>query len=77
MTMTELAVQYRESAELLAGRILELRSELKEGGLCEMEKYRLRGRIGMLTNMCRQTRATARMLEHYYDKEVHTLVKYV
>ena len=77
MTMTELAVQYRASADLLAGRIRELTEELKSGGLCEMEKYRLRGRIGLLTNMCRQTHATARRLEHYYDKEARTLVKYV
>ena len=77
MTMTKLAVQYRESAELLAGRIRELRSELENGGLCEMEKYRLRGRIGMLTTMYRQTRATAKRLEHYYDKEVRTVDRYV
>ena len=77
MTMTELAVQYRESADLLTGRIRELRSRMERGGLCEMEKYRLRGRIAALTSMCRQTRATARRLERYYDREVHTLVKYV
>ena len=77
MTMTELAVQYRESADLLTGRIRELTEELKNGGLCEMEKYRLRGRIATLTNMYRQTRATARLLEHYYEKEARTPAKYV
>ena len=77
MRMTELAVQYRESADLLTGRIRELRSALENSGLCEMEKYRLRGRIAALTSMCRQTRATAKRLEHYYDREVGSVVRYV
>ena len=68
MTLKELASQYRECEELLRDRIALLRQRLSSGKMCEMEKFRLRGRISALEGMYRETREIASVMEHYYDR---------
>ena len=68
MTMKELAVEYRESAAPLKARANELREQLKEPGLREMDKLRLRGRICTLLSMYRDVTEAAVVMEHYYDR---------
>ena len=68
MTMIELAKEYRESGQLLKNRILELRYKLKTEDLCEMEKFRLRGRIDALKKMERDVNEIAVVLERYYER---------
>ena len=68
MTLSELAIEYRESAALLRRRIGELRELLKTNGrLTETEKRRLRARIDTLASMYRDVSETAVNLERYYD----------
>ena len=68
MTMTELAKEYRQSALLLKNRIAELKKLLAKGNLCEMDKFRLRGRIDTLSSMERDMNEIAVVLEKYYDR---------
>ena len=68
MTLSEMAAEYRQSAALLKGRITELRARLETGGMCEMEKLRLRIRIETLEAMYRETSEVAVNLERYYDR---------
>ena len=69
MTLSELAIEYRESAALLRRRIGELRELLKTNGrLTETEKRRLRARIDTLASMYRDVSETAVNLERYYDR---------
>ena len=68
MNMQELAMEYRESAALIRGRITELKSELQAGGMCEMEKLRLRIRIETLGSIYREVSETAVFMEKYYDR---------
>jgi hypothetical protein len=67
MTIPELAEEYSRSAQLLHGRIAELRQEMKE---TEDEELRLRldRRIRPLQIMLRETRQTARYLADYYGR---------
>ena len=66
--MIELAKEYRESARLLKTRIGELRLILRNEELCEMEKFRLRGRIDALSKMERDVTEIAVLLERYYER---------
>ena len=68
MTMIELAKEYRESGQLLKERIAELRLRLKTEKLCEMEKFRLRGRIDTLVRMERDVNEVAVVMERYYER---------
>ncbi len=68
MTMNELAREYRQSALLLKTRIAELRHQLLTKNLCEMDKFRLRGRIDTLSKMEREMNEIAVVLERYYDR---------
>ncbi len=68
MTLKELAEEYRDCARLLKERIILLREKLNGGRMCEMEKFRLRGRIAALEGMYRDTREAATVMEHYYDR---------
>ena len=79
MTLYDLAAQYRESAELLRGRITELSDTLKTTPMSETEKLRLRIRVDTLRRLFRDTSLTAVRLERYYDRRrkphVHTVSK--
>lgn len=66
MTLKELAVEYRQGAQLLGGRIRELaarRSKTQD----RTEQLLLDGRIAPLIEMRRQAQQTARDCERYYD----------
>ena len=71
MTLDLLAQEYRTSAALLTGRLAELRrmqhtAPAGIGGA--MQRYRLCRRIELLSSMLRETQATARYLERYYER---------
>lgn len=67
MRLEELAREYRTTAAVFADRVNTLRRQLAAGRLGAMEQYRLYRRIEMLTGMQRELRATARVLERYYE----------
>ena len=67
MKMTELAAQYRQSAELLQQRIDELKPQLKTK-ICAMERQRLARRIDTLAEMRRQALEAAYTMEKYYEE---------
>lgn len=66
MTLSEMAVEYRKSAELLRSGLKKLRLRLETENLCEMDRLRLRRKILQLETMLRDTTATAFYLENYY-----------
>ena len=68
MTLHELAGEYREQAALIHQRAGELKARLAGEKLCEMEKFRLRGRISALEAMAREAHDVALVMEHYYDR---------
>ena len=68
MKMSELAVQYRESAAVIRDRVNLLRKLMHCDNLSEMEKYRLRVRIDTLNTIMRETNEAAAYMEHYYDR---------
>ncbi len=68
MTMRELAIEYRESGEMLRGRIDELKSKLSSEKLCETEKFRLRTRIEALRSLFREVNEVAVFMEKYYEE---------
>lgn len=65
MKLSELSEQYAAGAELCRGRIDELRRSLGEP-MCEIDRLRLRRRIGILSGMMRDALATSRYLKNYY-----------
>ena len=66
MTLARMAVSYRQSALLLRERINELKEAEKTAD--PDERSRLGQRIKDLSVLYRETRETARLLEHYYDR---------
>lgn len=66
--MIELAVEYRAEGLRLKERIQELNVQLRQPGLREMDKFRLRGRIDTLAAMYREVNEAAYTMEHYYDR---------
>ena len=76
MTLNELAAEYRAGAALIKTRIAELNDRLHDKTLCEMEKFRLRGRILMLESMFRDAQETALVMEKYYDREYRCNARY-
>lgn len=66
MTLECMAVSYRHSAQLLRERIRELK-EAEKTAEAE-EKSKLARRIKDLSTLYRETRETAWLLEHYYDR---------
>jgi len=66
LTLKELAAEYRQGAQLLAGRIRELaarRSRTHD----RTEQLVLEGRMAPLIEMRRQAQLTARDCERYYN----------
>lgn len=74
MTLTEMAVEYREHARLLRERIKALESEKKE--MEEGPRLALEGRIRMLETMWREARDQAVLLERYYERGYRRNAKY-
>lgn len=67
MTMEELSVAYEESAQLLRGRLSQLRKAIRESK-DEDEKWHLQRRIAELTPILTQMNELAELTAHYYDR---------
>ena len=67
MTLKELGTEYRQSAEPLYKRIKELKLQACLPEVCEMERFRIRGRISELMKMYHDVCVTALFLERYYE----------
>ncbi len=67
MTLLELSVSYRDSAELLQVRIRELRAAAREAETAEEARSLLR-RVSALLPLLRETRELADLTAHYYDR---------
>ncbi len=66
MRLTELSIEYAHSAQLCKTRIAELKARLETEEMCEIDRLRLRRRIGILTGMMRDTMAVSKYLKNYY-----------
>ena len=66
MTLKEMAEEYRANAALLQARTALLTQELAHCG-DPLEQQLLAQRIRTLTQIYREGRAIARIMEHYYD----------
>lgn len=75
LKLEELAVDYRESAHLLEGRIRQLKRELPHTQ-DRLERIRLERRIEILTAMFRETRDVAVVCERYYERGYCRNAKY-
>lgn len=75
MKLKELAVSYRESAQILDGRIRKLKAELAQTE-DRLERCRLEARIEILTAMYRETRDVAVVCERYYERGYCRNAKY-
>ncbi len=67
MTLLEISVSYRDSAELLRIRIRELRDAAREAETAE-EARGFQRRISALLPLLRETRELADLTAHYYDR---------
>ncbi len=75
MTLLEMSVVYRNSAEAIHGRIVELRS-LEQVQTDPEEAFRVRRRIDELTPLWREARELAALTAHYYDRSYHRYERY-
>ena len=69
MLLKELANEYRESAAMLTERMNELKEQIADKNICEMERMRLRRRVDMLRTMYYDTVKLAKYMEGYYVRE--------
>ena len=69
MTLLRMAASYRHSADLIRLRIVALEDEAKTAP--HQERAKLEQRVRELNVLYRETKSTARMLEHYYDRRYH------
>jgi len=69
MLLKELANEYRESAAMLTERMKELKEQIADKNICEMERMRLRRRVDMLRTMYYDTVKLAKYMEGYYARE--------
>ena len=76
MTLLELSVEYRASAEALRERALTLEHRLAEYRWDAPGRARLEDRIKLLRAMWRETRDLAVLCERYYDRGYRRNVKY-
>ena len=75
MTLLELSVEYRASADALRERALELEHRLREDW-DPADRVLLEDRIRLLRAMWRETRELAVLCERYYDRGYRRTVKY-
>ena len=68
MTLLRMAASYRHSADLIRLRIIALKDEAKTAAPAERAQLE---RIRDLCVLYRETRETALVLEHYYDRRYH------
>lgn len=75
MTLLELSYEYKDHASMIALRIKELRSEIKDTkDLTEIHK--LERRIAELRPLLQEARELAALTRHYYDRGYHKNDKY-
>ena len=67
MTLREMSVEYRAQAQVLQGRIKELKT-LRKTLQEEEERLRVDHRIHTLQLIWREARDLAVLLEHYYER---------
>ena len=67
MTLKEMSVCYSESAAMLSAILRRLRAQLR---ICEdeAERFSLRFRIDVLSDVLTQTRELAQLTAHYYER---------
>ena len=67
MTLLEMSACYAETAAVLSGILRELRARLRA---CtdEDERFRLRRRIALFSEVLTQTRDLAQLTAHYYER---------
>ena len=75
MTLLRMAVDYRQSGELIRLRIAALKDAQKQTDDME-EKRRYEARIRDLSALYRETREVALVLERYYDRRYHRNERY-
>ena len=68
MVLREMAQEYRRNTALLELRMKQLQVAQRRAGQKEV-KYRLKRRIGVLRMLINESRKTAFVLEHYYDRK--------
>ncbi len=73
MTLLEMSRSYRDSADAIHGRILELRRQRPKD---PDQALRLRRRIAELTPLWREARELALLTAHYYDRSYHKHEQY-
>lgn len=67
MRLHEMAREYRSNTALLELRLKQLQTARRRAKQSEV-KYRLKRRINCLQVMINESRKTAFVLEHYYDR---------
>ena len=67
MTLREMSACYEASAAVLSGILRELRARLRSSR-DEAERFTLRCRIGVLSEVLTQTRELAQLTAHYYER---------
>lgn len=75
MTLLEMSASYRESAETIHRRIVELRV-LERAQADPKAAFRFHRRINELTPLWREARELAALTAHYYDRSYHKHEKY-
>jgi hypothetical protein len=76
MTMKQMSVEYRRSAELLKKRIRELTPLISKENLNETEKALIRSRLVTLNSMLTDTLAIAVLTERYYERGYRRSARY-
>lgn len=66
MKLSELAAEYKVSAERCRERVKELEHILSTEAMGETERLLMRRRVTILTGMARETRSVSKYLENYY-----------
>jgi len=75
MTLLEMSAAYRDSADAIHGRIVELRA-LERTQTDPEAAFRLRRRIDELAPLWREARELAALTAHYYDRSYHKHARY-
>lgn len=75
MTLLEMSREYRESAEIIHTRIVELRALARAQTDAEAAR-RLRRRVAELMPLWREMRELATLTGRYYDRSYHKNEKY-
>ena len=75
MTLFELSAEYGASADLIAGRLQQLRQQFRQS-VDDAERERLRRRMIELRPLLQQCRDLQRLTAHYYDRSYHLDKRY-